>query len=146
MYTEKDTQDADITEMSYRELVPQGDTISLETIVNILVKKGLCTTEELFKEEGFIRQKREQLEREEYKKISNINHYQRRHHNSTIKRLFSKRRWTRRLGTALFGWKWKKVKKRSSDLESVQELHEDVIESNFPSIANSEKKNCVIDK
>jgi len=26
----------------------------------------------------------------------------------------SKRRWTRRLGTALFGWKWRKVKKSKS--------------------------------
>lgn len=119
MYIEKESQSTVTRKVSCPEFVPQGDTISSETIVNILVKKGICTVNEIFAEEGRIRDKNEKLKQEEYKKIREISnhhyHHNRNHYHSKIKRLFSKRKWTRRLGTALFGWKWKKVK-RSSDL------------------------------
>ncbi len=93
---------------------PIADIVSLETVVNVLVEKGICTAEELFEEE---RRRREygkkfkevkvvqtptdplQHEREKLRKKQNW-----------LKRKMSKRRWSRHLGTRLFGWQWKKVK------------------------------------
>ncbi|MDZ7261069.1 MAG: hypothetical protein ONB05_02985 [candidate division KSB1 bacterium] len=98
-----------------RDFVPQADMISLETVVNMLVKKRLCTVDELFDEERKIREKN--LE-QRYSPVVNIQ--ERSHHSrhSWLKRIMSKRRWTRRLGTFLFGWKWKKVK-RTHEMEGV---------------------------
>lgn len=93
---------------------PISDIISVETVVNVLVQKGICTAEELFEEERrrreYSKQYREikivqppidpeQLRREELRKKQNW-----------LKRKVSKRRWSRHLGTRLFGWQWKKVK------------------------------------
>ena len=95
-------------ETKSQEFVPNGDIISPETIVNILVKKGICTVEELFILEGQIQEKNKDAK--DSKVIAIKSEYSR-GRLPWLKRWMSKRRWTRRLGTALFGWKWKKVKK-----------------------------------
>jgi hypothetical protein len=91
-----------------------ADLISLEALVNLLVRKGICTPDELFEEE----RKRQQ----HYQKIKDVSLVQTKdldsrgdgeaqgRQSSWLKRKMSKRRWTRKLGTALFGWRWRKVK------------------------------------
>lgn len=98
-------------EKTAEQFVPNGDIISAEAIVNMLVRKGICTAEELFMLEGQIREKNK--ETKESKVIAIKSEYNRGRF-PWLKRWMSKRRWTRRLGTALFGWKWKKVKKSTS--------------------------------
>lgn len=89
--------------------VPHANEISVEALVNMLVKKGVFSADELFQLEGQIRD--ENIYKQETGFI-NIN--QRQQSNgpiNSLKRKMGKKRWTRRLGTFLFGWKWKKVKK-----------------------------------
>ena len=93
------------------ESVPDADVISLETIVNILVKKNICTTEELFMLEGKIQEQNKNSIKNNFVSVKNGDEHS---SYSGLKRVMSKRRWTRRLGTALFGWKWRKVKKSPS--------------------------------
>ena len=93
------------------DTVPDADVISLETIVNILVKKKICTKEELFMLEGRIQEQNRNTKKNNFvsvKKSHDKSGY------SGLKRIMCKHRWTRRLGTTLFGWKWKKVKKSPS--------------------------------
>ncbi len=93
------------------DAVPNADTISVETIVTMLVKKNICSAEELFMLEGRIQEQNRLNKKNNFVSIqNNIEHT----HHSALKRIMSKRRWTRRLTTALFGWKWKKVKKSPS--------------------------------
>ncbi|NOZ60558.1 MAG: hypothetical protein GXO74_02645 [Calditrichaeota bacterium] len=101
-----------IEEKKTPDAVPNADIISTETIVNMLVRKGICTAEELFILEGQIQE--QSKEAKQNKVISIKNEYDRGRF-PALKRWMSKRRWTRRLGTALFGWKWKKVKKSPAE-------------------------------
>ncbi len=91
------------------ELVANSDVISLETVINMLVKKNICSVEELFRLEGKVREQNRNLTRTTVVSTENSHNSNSRHHG--LKKAMSKHRWTRRLGTALFGWKWKKVKK-----------------------------------
>ncbi|MEE4311590.1 MAG: hypothetical protein V2J62_06940 [candidate division KSB1 bacterium] len=91
-----------------KELLSNADEISVETIANLLVKKGIVSTEELFMLEGRVREEKTRLENANYVNVKN-SHI--RGSYSGFKKLMSQYRWTRRLGTFLFGWKWKKVKK-----------------------------------
>lgn len=103
--------------------VPQADSISLETVVNMLVQKKICTVDELFMLEGRIRDKRIEEQQINYV-TTKIKSESQRHSSSGhhwLKRRFSKYRWTRRLGARLFGWKWKKVK-RSNQHDSSTNL------------------------
>jgi hypothetical protein len=89
--------------------VPDADNISKETIINMLVSKGICTVDELFMMEGRIRD--EKSYSNDGGMVINIHGIPDRGRFPRLKRSMSKRRWTRRLGTMLFGWKWKKYKK-----------------------------------
>jgi hypothetical protein len=93
------------------DTLADADVISLETIVNILVKKKICTPEELFMLEGRIQEEKRNNKNNDFVSIKNSDNHS---SYSGLKRMMSKRRWTRRLGTAFFGWKWKKVKKSPS--------------------------------
>lgn len=111
-------QKDELNEPDFAQSYPIAELISLESLVNLLVRKGICTPEELFEEE----RKRKQY----YQKVKDVSIVRtkelqsrgdgssHRHRNSWLKRKMSKRRWTRRLGTALFGWKWRKVKRNPS--------------------------------
>ncbi len=89
--------------------VADADIISLETIVHVLVNKGLCTREELLACEKNVQKQRPVNHQNSYINIKN-NHDRGRF--PDLKRSMSRHRWSRRLGTLLFGWKWKKVKKK----------------------------------
>lgn len=91
-----------------------ADLVSLEALVNVLIRNGICTADELFEEEQTRR-----LYLNSVKDISIVktagsaDSHQRssdKRNRSWLKRNMSKRRWTRKLGKALFGWEWRKVK------------------------------------
>jgi len=89
--------------------VPNADVISLETMVHMMVNKGICTAEELFMLEGRIQGLSQQNVGNNLVPIQN--HHYHRGKFPGLNKAMSKYRWSRRLGTILFGWKWKKVKK-----------------------------------
>ncbi|MFQ5675744.1 MAG: hypothetical protein ACE5G1_07600 [bacterium] len=91
-----------------------ADVVSLETVVGIMLDKRICTAEELYEAEKNRRLHLDKasgisLVRTDDSGSSRDGESPRRKQN-WLKRKMSKRRFTRRLGTALFGWEWKKVK------------------------------------
>jgi hypothetical protein len=107
------------------------EMVSFETLVSILVKKGIFTADELYAEERKrdqdLMQKRSfpivQTERktESYSQSQQYSasssrgkHTGQKQKTSWLKRKMCKRRWTRRLGSNLFGWEWKKVRRENS--------------------------------
>ena len=90
------------------------DLVSLEALVNVLIRNGVCTAEELFEEE--------QTRRLYLNSTRNISLVETedpgqsrgsstdKRNRSWLKRKMSKRRWTRKLGETLLGWEWKKVR------------------------------------
>lgn len=93
------------------DYVPNADVISLETVVYMMVNKKICTAEELFTLEGRVQELNQQDNKNNFVNIQN--HYDR-GRLPGLKRFMSKHHWSRRLGTLLFGWKWKKIKKNQS--------------------------------
>ncbi len=89
------------------------DRISVESLVALLVRKGLCTEAELLEEENLRRAENSRYQDSQYVRIENddvdAEHWERPQH--PLRKVFAKYRWSRRLGTAIFGWKWKKLKK-----------------------------------
>ncbi len=103
---------------------PATDLISLESLINVLIHNGICTADELFKEEQSRR-----LYLESAKDISLVktddseqsrNSSTAKRNRSWLRRKMSKRKWTRSLGSSLFGWEWRKVRnnKRALTVES----------------------------
>ena len=92
------------------------DRISVESLVALLVRKGLCTEAELLEEENLRRAESSRFQDSQYMRIDNddvdADHWDRPQH--PLRKIFAKYRWSRRLGTAIFGWKWKKLKKDHS--------------------------------
>lgn len=82
---------------------PLADTISLRTVVNLLLRKGVVTVEELLDEES------RNLAWDDTPPAERPHAFKARRAMG-LKRLMSKTRVTRRLGTWLFGWRWKKVR------------------------------------
>ena len=93
------------------DYVPNADVISLETLVNILVKKGICTADELFILERRVQQSNQKNHHSSFVPIQN--QYDRGKFPG-LKKTLSKYKWSRRLGSLIFGWKWRKVKKNGS--------------------------------
>lgn len=88
-------------------------SISLASLIRLLVDKGVITTEDLLKYE---------LEYKNFKANRHHNDFGNNHHHSHLrwlKRLASKRRWSRNLTARLFGWEWKKVKVRVPENEEI---------------------------
>ena len=101
-----------------------ADLVSLGALVNVLIRNGICTAEELFEEERTRR-----LYLNSVKEISIVktdgsaDSHQRssdKRNRSWLKREMSKRRWTRKLGRALFGWEWKKVRNNRNNKGAIQ--------------------------
>lgn len=88
--------------------VPNADVISLETIVHMIVNKGICTADELFMLEGQVQELNTNDRKNQFVKIQTDFD---RGRFPALKKTMSKHRWSRKLGTMVFGWKWKKVKK-----------------------------------
>lgn len=88
--------------------VANADEISLETLINLLAQKKLITVDELFSLESRMRDYKQYRNDVSYVNIKN--NYDRGRF-PELKKTMSRHRWSRRLGSFLFGWKWKKVKK-----------------------------------
>ena len=89
--------------------VPNAHEISVETVINMIVSKGICTVDELFEMERRIKEHGGYASRQGV--VANIENITDRGRFPALKRKMSKSRWSRKLGSLLFGWKWKKVKK-----------------------------------
>lgn len=117
MITDEETMGERVLRISETpNFVSQGDSISVETIVNILVQKGICSVEEIFRLEGQIRDRQQTSHQAEYFRIkqqSEVVSHETKHR--WLRRFFIKYHWTRRLGTMLFGWRWKKVRQSSQN-------------------------------
>ncbi len=120
MVEQSDTQEEDnrVTHASPDHVSPLADVVSLETVVNVLIRKGVCTPDELFEEE---RKRREyqtnvkdisvvRTESTSKQVDSRQDGKSRRKKQTWLKGKMSQKRWTRRVATSLFGWEWKKVK------------------------------------
>ncbi|TDJ02338.1 MAG: hypothetical protein E2O76_02720 [Caldithrix sp.] len=90
------------------------DLVSLEALVNVLIRNGVCTAEELFEEERTRCLYLNSVKDSSIVKTDGSADSHRRssdkRNRSWLKRKMSKRRWTRKLGEAIFGWEWKKVR------------------------------------
>ena len=106
MSTEKTTKPQTSSKTNF---VPNNYNISTNTLVNILVKKGICTIDELKLLEEQIRVENFSNNGASFVNIDNP--YSNRGRFPSLKKKMSKNRWSRKMGTLLFGWKWKKVKK-----------------------------------
>ncbi len=100
------------------------DLVSLEALVNVLIRNGICTAEELFEEEQTRR-----LYLNSVKDISIVktdgsadSHQgsSDKSNRSWLKRKMSKRRWTRKLAAILLGWEWKKVRNNRNNKGAIQ--------------------------
>ena len=91
-----------------------GERISVETVVNVMLRKGLCTEAELLDEER--RREGDGHDDSHYVRIDSAadkaENWDRPQH--PLRKIFAKYRWSRQLGSVLFGWKWKKLKKEHS--------------------------------
>ena len=90
-----------------------ADLVSLEALVNVLIRNGVCTAEELFEEEQTCRLYLNSTKNISLVKTGDPRRSQGRvsdkRNRSWLKRKMSKRSWTRKLGEVLLGWEWKKV-------------------------------------
>jgi hypothetical protein len=115
MITDEETMGEQIIKITQTpDFVPQGDSISVETIVNLLIQKRICTVEELFRLEGQIRDRQQTSHQAEYFRIkqqSEAVSHETKHR--WLRSFLIKYHWTRKLGTLLFGWRWKKVRQSS---------------------------------
>ena len=97
------------------------DLVSLEALINVLIRNGICTAEELFEEERTRR-----LYLNSVKDISIVkthgsaDSHQRssdKRNRSWLKREMSKRRWTRKFGAVFFGWEWRKLRNNKGAIQ-----------------------------
>jgi hypothetical protein len=99
------------------------DRVSMEALINVLIKRGLCTEKELLAEENRLHARREttprldftpaQIHRESHEpvQIQHDSYEHKRHDSNRLRRWAAKRQWSRRAGTLLFGWKWHRKKR-----------------------------------
>ncbi len=95
------------------------ENISLSTIIYLLVEKGIFTPNEIIDKERKLRL----AAKSEYKAYATHSHHSNHsnhHHSSPIKNFACKYRWSRRLTSKIFGWKWKKSK---SIFEKIEDLY-----------------------
>jgi hypothetical protein len=90
--------------------------VSLEAIIRVLIKRGICTEAELLAEEKRLRAVAEMaIEPSQALPFTPVQthserHRHRREDNNRLRRWAAKRNWSRKLGTLLFGWKWHRKK------------------------------------
>ena len=101
-----------------------ADLVSLEALVNVLIRNGICTADELFEEEQTRR-----LYLNSVKDISIVktdgsaDSHERssdKRNRGWLKHKMSKRRWTRKLAAVFFGWEWKKVRNNRNNKGAIQ--------------------------
>ena len=101
-------------ENQVKQSFPNVNFISMVTVVNMLIEKGVCTAEELLNAEKKRRQHIDDLDKINLVQITRPQEAggkdsHKKHKVSWLKRKMGKKRWSRRLAKALFGWEYKKV-------------------------------------
>ena len=88
------------------------EQVSLETVIRVLVQRGLCTEAELLAEENRRRSLREPVTsfNNNFTPVQIHRHRRRRHDSNPLRRWASQYAWSRKLGTSLLGWKWHRKK------------------------------------
>ncbi|MGH7496580.1 MAG: hypothetical protein ACREOO_29875 [bacterium] len=96
------------------------DRISLEALINVMVQQGFCTEEQLLAEEARLRTVHRTVSNLHFRpvRVSSVPGEKQRKH--PIKKWAAERRWARRLGAFLFGWQWRKFKKKERSVSSGQ--------------------------
>ncbi len=100
------------------------ELISSQAVIKVLLAKGLVSLQELSRAEYALRAQKQQERHasshngngtKKHRTYSYGHAYSKdSHHHSKhrwLRKKMAKHRWSRRLGTALFGWKWKRVSK-----------------------------------
>lgn len=89
------------------------DRVSFEALINVLIKRGLCTENELLAEENRLQARRETASRIDFApvQIQRESYEHKRFDDNRLRRWASKRQWSRKLGTLFFGWKWHRKKR-----------------------------------
>ncbi len=96
--------------------VPQQlarDKISLEAVINVLLQQGMFTEEQLSQEEARLRAVRRTMSNLHFQPVRRTRaarkEKQKKH---PLKQWAAQRRWARQIGSFVFGWKWRKFKKK----------------------------------
>ena len=97
-----------------------GGKISLEAVINVLVQKGLCTEEQLRAEEARLRAVQHTMAHLHFKPVRVTRKSPRPASKHSLKRWAAQRRWARKLGSILFGWRFQKYKKKERSGSSQQ--------------------------
>ncbi len=89
------------------------DRVSVQALINVLIKRGLCIENELLAEEDRLQARRETAPRLDFTpvQIPRESYEHKRRDINRLRRWASKRQWSRKLGTLLFGWKWHRKKR-----------------------------------
>lgn len=109
-----------------RKAFPATDLVSLESLINVLIRNGICTAEELFEEEQSRRLYLNSTKDSSLVRIGDSEQRQKsssaQRNRSWLRRKMSRRKWTRKLGSLLFGWEWRKIRnnKRALPIENVK--------------------------
>ncbi|MDZ7290734.1 MAG: hypothetical protein ONB44_18530 [candidate division KSB1 bacterium] len=97
-----------------KNMIHTIDQVSVEAVINVLLKRGICTEAELLAEENRLYSVREAMTNFNFTpvQINRPDHAHRhRRDPNPIRRWAAKHHWSRRLGTLIFGWKWHRKKK-----------------------------------
>jgi hypothetical protein len=97
-----------------------SDKISLEALINVVLQQGLCTEEQLFAEEARLRAVQRTMSNMQFRPVrvsTAPREIQKKH---PVKKWAAERRWARRIGGFLFGWQWRKFKKKERSGSSGQ--------------------------
>jgi hypothetical protein len=92
------------------------EQVSLDAVINMLVKRGICTEAELLAEENRLHALDETAEETTAPAyFTPVQTYSERHRHrhrdsNRLRQWAAKRQWSRKLGTLLFGWKWHRKK------------------------------------
>lgn len=104
------------------------ENVSLEAVIEVLIKRGVCTEAELLSAENKLRNadfqpqtsdfRSRTMETAPFKPVQTYSareehrhQYHHHHHDGNrIRRWAAKYKWSRRLGGLLFGWKWHRKK------------------------------------
>lgn len=116
--TSKTSQEQEASKPSGRTLT--RDKISLEAVIGVLVQQGLCSEAQLLAEETRLRSVQRTMSDLEFRpvRVTTPPHEKKRKH--TFKQWAAERRWARRLFGWLFGWQWRKYKKKERSGSSGQ--------------------------
>ena len=105
---------------------PATDLVSLESLINVLIRNGICSAEELFEEEQSRRLYLNSTKDFSLVRTGDSKQTQKsspdKRNRTWLRRKMSRRKWTRKLGSLLFGWEWRKIRnnKRAVTIENLR--------------------------